>query len=218
MTFGATQKQAKGFAALQGAFHPKTVSDVLVTERFTRARVDVPATWMAFHQESISSLKKIGIREPAVVTTINTYIEGLLSEAAGKDDAALDFYLKAVDGLEADRRALRDDRARGTVLEGRMDYYHSAVRLLLVHKRYADAFQMFERARSRALSDLLATRQPGLARPLEQKLFAESAVLRTQIADAQGQAARAHQSGRYRGRRDTNRSIGNRDSNARISA
>ena len=67
-----------------------------------------------------------------------------------------------------------------------MEYYYAAVRLLLANKRYADAFQMFERSRSRALSDLLATRQPGLARPLEQKLFTESAVLRTQIADAQG--------------------------------
>ena len=170
----------------QAAFHPKTVSDVLITERFTRARLDVPPNLLAFHQENIGWLKKRGMRESAVATQLINYIEGLLNEAAGKNDEALDFYLKTVNAMESDRGALRDDRARGTVLEGRMDGYHSAVRLLLVHKRYADAFHMFERSRSRALSDLLATRQPGLGRPLEQKLYAESAVLRTQIGDAQG--------------------------------
>ena len=173
-------------ADLQAAFHPKTVNDVLITERFTRARLDVPPNLLAFHQENIGWLKKRGMRESAVATQLINYVEGLLNEAAGKNDEALDFYLKAVNGMESDRRALRDDRARGTVLEGRMDCYHSAVRQLLVHKRFADAFQMFERSRSRALSDLLATRQPGLGHPLEQKLYAESAVLRTQIADAQG--------------------------------
>ena len=186
LTFRVNQRREKDFAALQGAFHPKTVRDVLITERFVRARVDVPPSLLAFQQETNSWLKKQGVAELAVIKPLSDYVQGVLSEAGGNSDAALDYYLKAVNGIERDRRALRDERTRGTVLVGRMEYYYAAVRLLLANKRYADAFQMFERSRSRALSDLLATRQPGLGRPLEQKLFAESAVLRTQIADAQG--------------------------------
>lgn len=130
--------------------------------------------------------KGLGGVEQPLVKQLNDFVEGQLNEMSGKHDAALDSYLKAIDGLERDRRALRDDRARGTVLEDRMSIYYAAVRQLLAHKRYAEAFQMFERSRSRALSDLLATRQPGLGRPLEQKILAESALLRSQIADAQG--------------------------------
>ena len=95
---------------------------------------------------------------------LGTFRKGLLNEAAGKNDTALDFYLKAVNGIEGDRRALRDDRTRGTVLEGRMGYYYAAVRLLLAHKRYADAFQMFERSRSRSLSMRLRRPSPSPSR------------------------------------------------------
>jgi CHAT domain-containing protein len=171
---------------LQAAFHPKTVDDVLVTEHFTRAEIEVPPELSSFREQNVGALKKLGLREPPIVTTISTYVAGLLNEGAGNYGAALDHYLKAVDGLERDRRTLRDDRARGTLPGGRINYYYAAVRLLLAHKRYAEAFQMFERSRSRALADLLASRQPGLERPLEQKLFAESVALRTEIADAQG--------------------------------
>src|SRR5260370_14427223 len=50
---------------------------------------------------------------------------------------------------------------------------------------YAEAFQLLERSRSRALADLLASRKLGLDRPQEQKLYSESALIRTQIADTQ---------------------------------
>ena len=173
-------------AGFQSAFRPKTVDDVLVTERFATADQDVPAPVLAYHQENRHLSKGLGGVEQPLIKQLNDYVEGQLNELSGKHDAALDSYLKAVNGLEGDRRGLRDERARGTVLEDRIGFYYAAVRQLLEHKRYAEAFQMFERSRSRALSDLLATRQPGLGRPLEQKIFAESALLRTQIADAQG--------------------------------
>src|SRR5262249_57386394 len=57
---------------------------------------------------------------------------------------------------------------------------------LLAGGRHAEAFELLERSRSRALADLLANRKLGFDRPVEQKLYAESAVLRTQIADVQG--------------------------------
>ena len=186
--YQVAQSKEKTLAGFESAFRPKTVADILVTERFAFSDQNVPAPVLAYYQENRRTSKGLGGVEPPIVKQLNDFVEGLLNEASGKYDAALDSYLKAVNSLERDRRALRlrDDRTRGTVFEDRIGFYYAAVRQLLAHKRYADAFQMFERSRSRALSDLLATRQPGLGRPLEQRLFAESAVLRTQIADAQG--------------------------------
>ena len=50
---------------------------------------------------------------------------------------------------------------------------------------------MFERARSRGLSDLLASRTLGLERPQEQQLFTQLMVLRTRIATRRAGCSRS---------------------------
>jgi CHAT domain-containing protein len=115
------------------------------------------------------------------------YVEGLMNEMQGNNDAALAQYLKAVDTLERDRRALRDERSRGTFLEDRIGFYYAPVQQLLERRRYADAFELLERSRSRAMADMLASRKVALARPEEQKLFAETVALRARIAASQSE-------------------------------
>jgi CHAT domain-containing protein len=109
----------------------------------------------------------------------------MMNEMQGNHDAALAFFLKAVDTLERDRRALRDERSRGTFMEDRINFYYAPVQQLLEHRRYADAFELLERSRSRALADLLASRKLGLERPAEQRLYGDSTLLRTHVADMQ---------------------------------
>jgi CHAT domain-containing protein len=181
-----SEEKRYGSAALKDAFRPKTPRDVLATERFIAEPGGVPPLLVAMYEETKRSSKNLGGLDVAVNEARNYFLEGRMHELRGNNDAALDFYLKAVNTLEGDRRALRDERSRGTFLEDRIVFYYAAAMQLLEHKRYADAFAILERSRSRALADLLATRQPGLGRPGEQKLYAESAVLRTRIADAQG--------------------------------
>jgi len=115
----------------------------------------------------------------------NQFVEGMMNEMQGNHDAALAFFLKAVDTLERDRRALRDERSRGTFMEDRINFYYAPVQQLLEHRRYADAFELLERSRSRALADLLASRKLGLERPAEQRLYGDSTLLRTHVADMQ---------------------------------
>ena len=123
-----------------------------------------------------------------------------MHELRGNQDAALSMFLKAVDSLERDRRSLRDDKSRGT---GPGDSH----RLLLCRRTascwsIADTIsvRIFERARSRGLSDLLASRAPGLERPQEQQLFTQLMVLRTRIGDAQGGLVHARRRRRPRQR------------------
>jgi CHAT domain-containing protein/tetratricopeptide (TPR) repeat protein len=166
-------------------FRPTRAADVLVTERFVAAP-GVPPVVAQFYQEMKRTQQQAGGFADATEAR-NLFIEGLMSEMQGNHDAALPFYLKAVDALERDRRALRDDRSRGTFLENRIEFYYAAVRQLLERRRYAEAFEMLERSRSRAMADLLASRQLALARPEEQKLFGESMALRARIAASQGE-------------------------------
>ena len=103
------------------------------------------------------------------------FVDGTMSEMRGDNDAALTSFLKAVDLLDRDRRALHDERSRGTFAEDRINFYYAAVQQLLQRGRHAEAFEMLERSRSRALADLLASRRPGFGHAEEQKLYADAA-------------------------------------------
>ncbi len=169
-----------------GIFRPTKAGDVLVTERFVAPPGPVPPIVTQFYQEAKRMENQAG-GFADVALARNQYIEGLMNEMRGNDDAALGHYLKAVGTLERDRRALRDERSRGTFLENRIEFYYAAVRQLLERRRYAEAFEMLERSRSRAMADLIASRKFALARPEEQKLFGETMALRARIAASQGE-------------------------------
>ncbi len=166
-------------------FRPKKAGDVLVSEKFVAPPGPVPPLLTEIYQASKRMENQSG-GFADVSQARSQFVEGMINELRGNNDAALAFFLKAVDTLEGDRRALRDERSRGTFLEDRINFYYAPIQQLLERRRYAEAFDLFERSRSRALADLLATRKLGLQRPEEQKLYAESTVLRTRIADAQG--------------------------------
>lgn len=182
------QSQESMHRTLQQArvFRPARAADVLVTDRFVAAPGPVPPEVTQFYQD-LQRVEKQAGGFADVTEARRQYIEGLMNEMQGDNDAALAFYLKAVDALERDRRALRDDRSRGTFLENRIEFYYATVRQLLERRRYAEAFEMLERSRSRAMADLLASRQLALARPEEQKLFGETMALRAKIAASQGE-------------------------------
>ena len=167
------------------AFRPTKPSHVLVTEKFTPGPAPVPAWLTELYQEG-KRLQKSAGGFADVAEATNQYVEGLMNEMQGNDDVALAFFLKAAKTLDRDRRGLGDERSRGTFVEDRIGFYYAAIQQLLARRRYAEAFEMLERSRSRALADLLASRTLGLGRPEEQKLYAESMLVRTQIADAQG--------------------------------
>jgi CHAT domain-containing protein len=176
------QSQANALAAAS-VFKPKKPSDVNVTERFVPPPDTIPAPLMALYQESKQLEQQLG---PFGLSARSTFVDGQISELRGDNNGALRSYLNALDMLERDRRSLHDERSRGTVAEDRINFYYSTAFQLLERRRFAEAFDVFERSRSRALADLLATRQPGLGRQQEQKLYADAALLRTRVADLQG--------------------------------
>ncbi len=170
-------------------FSPQKPKDVLVTEHFTSGAMD-PATlalvggcgqraarWQARMQQ-----------QGLVVQDLNpsdVCLEGQYEEMKGNNDAALKAFLQADDLLEKDRRKLGDEQARGAFMEDKLSCYYRPALILLDAKRYPEAFALFERSRSRAMADLLASRPLTLGSDQERALFSQLQTLKTNIAAQQ---------------------------------
>ena len=122
---------------------------------------------------------------------------GQFHAAACEADQALTDYLKAADALEADRRNLRDDQSREEFFNDKIAFYYPAISQLLQRKRFAEAFELMERSRSRAMADLIFSKKLALARP-EQILAAEQQIADLEKADRQAAAGLAKKAPRLR--------------------
>jgi CHAT domain-containing protein len=167
-------------------WHPRTPSDVIVSQNFLGKVLLDPKVVTDLKQE-YKKLKeeaeKVGVFDQSDAGTLSA--QGLMKEAEGDNKEALTFFLKAADALEKDRRTLTDEQSRSSFLGDKIDIYNHAILQLLEQRRYSEAYDILERSRSRTLADLLASREPGLVKPEEKKLFGEMMDLRTRIGGAQ---------------------------------
>ncbi|HEX7636673.1 MAG TPA: CHAT domain-containing protein, partial [Noviherbaspirillum sp.] len=164
-------------------FRPKMPGDVLVTDTFAPHWEGMPPPALMQLYQQVKRLEASGYADAS--SARGRYVEGMVEEMQGNNDEALKQFLQAAELLQRDRRALHDERSRGTILEDRIEIYYAAMLRLLDRHRYDEAFRLLENSRSRAMADLLATRKLGLGRPREQALYAEWMTLRSSIADAQ---------------------------------
>jgi CHAT domain-containing protein len=170
-------------------FSPQKPKDVLVTEYFTSGVMD-PAT-MAFVGKAVKELRDWQARMQQQGLTVldlnpaDLCIEGQYEEMKGNTDAALKAYLQADDLLEKDRRKLGDEQARGAFMEDKLSCYYRPALILLQAKRYPEAFAIFERSRSRAMADLLASRPLTLGSDQERALYSQLQSLKTNIGAQQ---------------------------------
>jgi CHAT domain-containing protein len=172
-----TQEAAHGAFLKSRIFKPKKVGDVLVTEKFLEGG-------HGGAQELLAAAQQAGIGAGGGDAR-GVHTQGLLHDMQGEHDKALAFYLRAVDLLEADRRNLTDEKSRGTFLENKIEMYYWPVLQLLERRRYAEAFELLERSRSRALADLMASREIELGSPRARAAYGEAVTLRTRLAALQ---------------------------------
>jgi len=165
-------------------FHPKTPEKVLVTENFRTPSDGLLSPEMLLYYKQIKARQEtVGLAEGLQAKRL--YSEGMIKEMQGDNDAALVSFLQAVGALERDRRSLHDVQSRGSFIEGYMDYFYTPSLLLLERRRYAEAFELIERSRSRALVDLLAGRKISLRQEHAQQLYGEVMEMRSEIANLQ---------------------------------
>jgi CHAT domain-containing protein/tetratricopeptide (TPR) repeat protein len=170
-------------------FNPQKPGDVLVTENFTAGRMDAANLALIENVDSgvrdfVARMQKQGL----IVQDLNPtdlWRQGSLAEMHGNNEAALAKYVQAVDLLERDRRKLRDEQERGAFMVDKIGYYYNPALIYLEGKHYPEAFALFERSRSRAMADMLASRPLTLGTVQERTLFSELETLRTAIAAQQ---------------------------------
>jgi len=171
-------------------FSPQKPKDVLVTEHFASGALD--PTNFKLVSSAVNEMRNWRARlqqQGLVIQDLdpsNFCLEGQFEEMKGDNAAALAAFQKANDLLEKDRRRLTDEQARSAFLEDKLScYYHPALMLLDGHQ-YPEAFAIFERARSRAMADLIASRPINLGSATERELFSELQTLKANIAAQQG--------------------------------
>jgi len=170
-------------------FSPQKPHDVLVTEVFGAGGAS-PQN-LAFVESAVKEMQDWRgrmQRQGLTVLELNPsdlFLQGQLAEMKGNNDAALAAFLRAADLLDNDRRKLRDEQARGAFLEDKINYFYRPALLLLDRKRYPEAFALFERSRSRAMADMLASRPLTLGSSTDRTLFSQLQTLKINIAAQQ---------------------------------
>lgn len=160
-----------------GTFDPKIAKNVLAT--------DIPPLGQVPRQQ-VDALKALAKSAgPSLPGPLATYIQAEVDDMQGRTDAALNGYVRAIRSVDEERQKLREDSARSSFLEDKTSYYDRPITMLLLNKRYAEAFELIETSRARVTSDLLRTKSLGLARPVDRKLFATLALKRANIAALQ---------------------------------
>jgi CHAT domain-containing protein/tetratricopeptide (TPR) repeat protein len=184
------EQMRRGAPALPATmFAPRVPKDVLVTENFAAGASD-PGT-VAMLKKIVGTVEKQSEdyrRKGLLVQDLNSVdysIRGQLAEMSGEDESALQNYRRAVQLVEQDRRKLKDDAARSSFMDDKLDCYYRPALLLLQQRRYSEAFALYEQSRARSIADMLFSSQLAFKTPQERDLFSRLQTQRTTIAARQ---------------------------------
>ena len=169
-------------------FHPTKPQDVGVSNAFISRDQSSDDPHVAMLKRMLPELIRKYEKEGDTARSFSA--RGTSQEMLGQSDAALNSHLKAVELLEADRRRLRDERSRSTYLEDKMQIFYNAILNLLDRGRNVEAFDLLERSRSRAMTDLLQSQELSFTRPEDRRLYAESVQTNARISQLQSQLVR----------------------------
>lgn len=84
---------------------------------------------------------------------------GRIAELEGDRDEAIDFYRRAIEVIEQQRSTINTEASKIGFVGDKQDVYKHIISPLLDAGRHAEAFEYTERAKARALVDMLAERQ-----------------------------------------------------------
>ena len=164
-------------ALATGYFQPKTPRDVLVSEV-------IPLGQLPPNQ--VEELKKLrDAAGPAAPGALQAWCQAELDDLAGRTDAALAGYLRAIRTVEEDRRRLGEDSARSSFLDGKISLFERPILMLFNARRYDEMFDLMERSHARATADLLSTRSAALSKSVDRQTFAALARKKAEISSIQ---------------------------------
>ncbi len=87
------------------------------------------------------------------------YDRGRISQKEGNRDQARDYYKQSIGVVESQRATIHTEANKIGFVGNKQEVYHQMVDCLLTDKRDSEGFEYVERAKSRALVDLLASKR-----------------------------------------------------------
>lgn len=84
---------------------------------------------------------------------------GQIAEREGQRKEAIDYYRRAIEVIERQRSSINTEASRIGFVGDKQQVYHRLVAALIAEGQAAQAFEYVERAKARALVDLLASKQ-----------------------------------------------------------
>lgn len=185
MALGDFQKALDGIHS-DSTFKIKSFLDNLVSGAFFRgvnnwAWAELPRGFMinkALLETGKSSEAKAGFDELLKISQVKENGEiywlilndrGRIAEQENQPGPAIDFYKKAVDVIESQRSTIHTEANKIGFVGDKQAVYGRLIALLLRTQRPADAYEYMERAKSRALVDLLANKDDFAVPPLVAK-------------------------------------------------
>lgn len=90
---------------------------------------------------------------------LSLHAKGKIAEQERKIDEAIEFYKSAIDIVESQRATINTEASKIGFVGDKQVAYHDLINLLIERKLFDKALEYVERGKSRALVDLLATKQ-----------------------------------------------------------
>jgi CHAT domain-containing protein len=179
----STLALSKSIGQLSSPFKPRTARDVVVNETFVVTDPEGAAGLRpAFELLKLMDARSGGYGLSAAQVRFS---DGLLHEMQGDLETALASYRSAIELFESDRGRLQDDADRGGYLANKLNYYYRPAGVLLQMRNPAEAFDLLERSKSRAMADLLASRPINFPTEQERSLFARLTQERAKVGGLQ---------------------------------
>ncbi len=104
-------------------------------------------------------LAKAGTRQSADLYWLILFDRGMIAEREGARGEAIGFYQRAIDSIEAQRASIPSEGNKIGFVGDKQQVYLRLVAALIAEGQIARAFEYAERAKARAMVDLLANRQ-----------------------------------------------------------
>ncbi len=128
--------------------------------RFVRHQAELETGRLAAAQEGYQAI----IDEPKVKGFGTVYWQALyglgrIADLQSKKSQAIDYYQQAIAVIERQRKSMDTEAGRIGFVNDKQAVYGDLVSLLVKEQRFSDAYDYVERAKARALVDLLATKQ-----------------------------------------------------------
>ena len=108
---------------------------------------------------------------------------GRIAEHEGKRAEAIGFYKKAIDVIERQRASIHTEASKIGFIADKQGVYQRLIAALFGDRQYTQAFEYIERAKARALVDMLAAKQD-FAVPAQKRVQLRALLARAETAEA----------------------------------